>query len=116
MGSEANERPRKKIHQEGTSDKQTNRHTSRRLDQLGPDGRVGVNFQTTLRLSTVFASASFPPRAHLTREGAGDVHQGLPALHRLLPPRQEGHHVGGVGDEELSPHPALFLALGVSSS
>ena len=42
-------RPRKKLLEKGTSDKQidkqadkqTNRHTLRLLDQLGPEGRVG---------------------------------------------------------------------------
>ena len=39
------ERPRKKLHEKGTSDKQTKRHTSLLLDQLGPEGWVGENIQ-----------------------------------------------------------------------
>ena len=40
-------RPRKKLHEKGTSDKQTDKqtykHSSRLLDQLGREGRVGEN-------------------------------------------------------------------------
>ena len=46
---------------------------------------------------------------HLADEVAGDVLEGVPTLPHLLPPGEEDHHVGGAGDEELSPHSTLLL-------
>ena len=40
----ANERPWKKSHGKGTSDRHTHRRTCRLYDQLGPEGRVGENY------------------------------------------------------------------------